>query len=221
MQPTDALYKKYAHVITAVVSRYTWQYPDLADDLYLQAGLVFCQACLTYDEEHPSHASFKTWLENKLHSITDMIDKWSNGPTTLKSRGSTPCQLQEPVDSHEDGGSTPINGIYPAAGFLGSYSRGLVDFNHGAYPDRMQATVDSLEGDSLQIFQDWCAGLLDKSKNSSGVKKRRDERKTLNPMRIYRRRYMAMGWTFERTRKAWGEFSQAFMPYAMESLGVA
>lgn len=218
MQPTDELYRKYAHVITAVVNRYAWQFPELEDDLYLQAGLVFCQACLTYDENHPSHASFRTWLENKLHSITDLIDRWNNGPTTLKGKGSTPAVLHEPVDSHDEDDCIPMSGIYPAAGFLDGYSANLLDYSTSEYPDRMKLTVDNLEGDALQIFRDWCAGRLDKSKNSSGVKKRRDERKTLNPMRIYRRRYMSLGWTFERTRKAWGDFTRAFKPYAGELL---
>ena len=221
MQPTDELYRQYAHVITAVVSRYSSKCPDLEDDLYLQAGLVFCQACLSYDPDHPSHASFKTYLAHKLHSITDLIEKFCNGPHALNVKGCNPVPLQIPADgSREDDMGFLYSPSYPSRSYLDKYSQGLVDYNHGPYPDKMQGTLDALEGDALQVFHDWCAGLLDKSKNASGVKKRRDERKTLNTMRIYRRRYMAMGWTFERTREAWEAFSRAFRPYA-EAVGAA
>ena len=226
MEPTDELYNKYAKVINSFIYKYACQYPDLEDDLYLQAGLLFCNACRTYDENHPSHASFNTWLLQSLHRITDMIDKWNNGPCMLKGRGCVPSGLLEPADGNKGDDKVPVSGIYPTGDYLAGYTKSMTDCNVNEYPDKMQGTLSHLEGEALQIFRDWCAGVLDKSKNSSGMKSRRDERKTLNPMRIYRRRYMALGWTFERTRKAWGQFSQSFQGYAQENypsmlLGVA
>ena len=85
MKPTDELYYKYADVITSVVNRYADQCPELEDDLFLQAQLLFCQACLTYDPNHPSKASFETWLRNKLRDVTAIIKKHTRGPSLIKT----------------------------------------------------------------------------------------------------------------------------------------
>lgn len=84
MKPTEELYYKYAGVISSVVDKYAYQCPDLADDLLLQAQLLFCQACVTYDPDHPSKASFETWLRNKLRDVTSLIKKQCRGPSLIK-----------------------------------------------------------------------------------------------------------------------------------------
>ena len=84
MKPTEELYYQYAGVITSVVNKYAYQCPDLADDLFLQAQLLFCQACVTYDPDHPSKASFETWLRNKLQDVSALVKKATRGPCLIK-----------------------------------------------------------------------------------------------------------------------------------------
>lgn len=84
MKPTEELYYKYAGVISSVVDKYAYQCPDLADDLLLQAQLLFCQACVTYDPDHPSKATFETWLRNKLQDVSALVKKATRGPCLIK-----------------------------------------------------------------------------------------------------------------------------------------
>lgn len=216
MQPTDELYFEYAGVITRVVSRYAWKFPDLEDDLYLQAGLIFCKACLTYDPDNRENASFATWLEHKLHDLTTMIDKACNGPCSLKGRGAAALPMDVLERESEDGERMEATYTGDSLSYVERYCRNLKDFHSSEYPDSMLPFIRSLEGDALQVFQDFVASRLELGASRSHKKSR--QHRHLNPMRIFLRRYRGMGWTYERTRKAWQELTEAMMPYAVEAI---
>lgn len=209
MQPTDELYYKYQGVINAVVYNYAWRCPALADELYLQAQYIFCKACLSYDPNHESGASFKTWLVQQLHSLTDLIDALNRGPTTNRV-GSTPF-LQErsavtQAAQHDRTGTAKdshdtLSNI-ASSWYVKEYGDKFTMDDEG-YPERLRPYVENLTGDSLTMFKDFCAGMFDPIVNTPITRSRRLACETLNPLKMYRRHYMAQGWSLDRVRNAW------------------
>ena len=205
MQATDELYLKYAGVIASVVNHYSRQFPelDIQDELYLQAGLIFCEACSTYDPEHPSGATFDTWLRNKLKALTYLIDKALHGPSTTMSRGASPVRSYSPDGDEQDVGD-PSSGIFApaiATGILDEYSSQLSLSDD--YHQELRQYLDALRGDSLQVFKDFVEGYFKAKPDPSKSRKFNIEAMNyLTPMKIYRRRYLKLCWTLERTRKA-------------------
>lgn len=206
MKATDELYFKYAGVITAVVNHYSRDFPDLEDELYLQAGLIFCQACEAFKPEHPSGASFDTFLRHKLHSLTWLIDKALHGPSLLESRGKAPVRVATVCDQDEDaavgdpscGTFALIQGIMPDT--LVDYSRQLEA--SGEYPQELLPYLEALQGDALQVFKDFTEGYFKIKPDPSRSREFNRAKEYLTPMKIYCRRYLKLGWSLERTRKA-------------------
>lgn len=223
MKPTDALYYKYADVITSVVNAYAWNCPkDIQDELLLEAQLVFCKACLTYDPDHESGASFETWLRQKLQAITGIIKGAVRGPTMVKVPKTkervnnsviTVSMLAQNISKLEDEDPVEISDAAPnwyleeygKQSDLGTYS--------GEFPKEMAVYIQSLKGDSLQIFQDFCMGRFSlKPQKFLTIAKKR-AREVLNPNRLYRRVYMQEGWSLDRVKQAWKELSSVFKCY--------
>lgn len=207
MKATDELYLKYAGVITAVVNHYSRDFPDLEDELYLQAGLIFCQACEAFKPEHPSGASFDTFLRHKLHSLTWLIDKALHGPSLLESRGKAPVRMMADCDQDEDAtvgdpscaayqGHT--KGVRPY--MLADYSKQLE--TSGEYPQELLPYLEALQGDALQVFKDFTEGYFKIKPDPSRSREFNRAKEYLTPMKIYRRRYLKLGWSLERTRRA-------------------
>lgn len=205
MQPTDALYYKYAGVIDSVVNNYAHKCPDIKDDLYLQAQLVFCQACLSYDPNHPSHASFETWLRRQLESITALIKKAASGPSLIKGTNMSAipmAMIEVAYNTENEEDYVDISNIANLE-YVHDYGVNLETMHNSDYPPEMQPYIDALSGDSLKIFQDFCAGKFDLAapKFKTIAKQKADA--CLNPIRIYRRVYIHEGWSLDRVKEAW------------------
>lgn len=223
MQPTEELYYKYAGVITSVVNKYARKCPDVEEELFLQAQLVFCQACLSYDPNHPSKASFETWLRNQLKSITSVINKATHGPSLLKSTNAsavTVSMLAQNISREEDEDPTDISDV-ATKWFIEEYGDNLSNgTNNGDYPSEMKPYIEALTGDSLRVFQDFCKGKFElKPQKFMTIAKRR-AREVLNPIRLYRRLYRKEGWSLERVRNAWRGLRGIFSSYTSGKLPV-
>lgn len=219
LKPTTELYYKYAGVITSVVNSYAWDCPkDIQDEMMLQAELVFCEACLSYDPDHPSKASFETWLRNQLKSITCVIRKASKGPSLLKNCNAsavTVNMLAQNISREEDEDEDPvdISDVTPNW-VLEDYSAKLLNgVDHCEFPEEMHPYIKALQGDSLRIFQDFCRGKFNLKPQKFMTVAKRKAREVLNPTRLYRRLYMQEGWSLERVRNAWRGLRGVFNAY--------
>lgn len=213
MQPTDELYYKYAGVLTSVAYQYARECPKevqkyVRDEMFLQAQLVFCEACLSYNPDHPSGASFETWLRNQLQSITSIKNKAKRGPNLLKSCNTPLVQMQtiENVVSQskdEDNDKTDISD-FTASWYIEEYGNNLSNgTDKMEFPSEMLPYIKALQGDSLRIFQDFCRRRFDLTPPNNLTRAKIRAREHLNPMRLYRRVYMKEGWSLERVRNAW------------------
>lgn len=226
MQPSEELYYhnlyyQYAGVIDSVVERYAEKCPECRDDLRFEAIAVFWEACRTYDPNHASGASFKTWLVNQLRSITSVLKKGARGPTRLKGvQGMSVIPVRRlaqnftrnPKDDIRD----PV-GLSDASEkwYLQEYGSQLVNGEEtDGFPPEMQAYINALKGDSLKIFKDFCEGRFDSVQQTQYMSRKRIRKlETLNPVKIYRRLYRQEGWSLERVRNAWRGLSGVFASY--------
>lgn len=223
MQPTEELYYKYAGVLTSVVNKYAYGCPKevqdyVQDELFLQAQLVFCQACLSYDPNHPSGASFETWLRNQLKSITAIKNKAKHGPNLLKSCSTPLVQMQTIKDvvaksRDEDDDKTDISD-FTESWYLENYEQNLSNGTENMeFPEDMIPYIKALRGDSLRIFQDFCRRRFDLTPPNNLTRAKIRAREYLNPIRLYRRVYMHEGWTLDRVRNAWRGLRGIFRNY--------
>lgn len=213
MKPTDELYFKYAGVITSVVNKYAYHFPDLADDLYLQAQLVFCQACITYDPANVGvtgqSASFETWLRNKLKSLNMVIRKEVHGPCTIRDMDNpqsvTISKLEADMALHESRSDaielSDVVGNY----ILDSYTDNLMDNVNGThdYPKELIPYIRALHGDSLRVFKDFCEGRFDRKPRKNITRAMQRARGVYDPGYLYRKVYRDCGWSLARVQNAW------------------
>ena len=222
MKPTTELYYKYAGVITSVVNSYAWNCPKyIKDELQLQAELVFCEACLSYDPNHPSKASFETWLRNQLKSITRVISKAAHGPSLVKDGGQsvmTINMLARNISRKKDEDPLDISDT-ASKWYLNDYSDNLLKgLGDSEYPEEIYPYIKALNEDALQIFQDFCKGKFMLTPQKFMTIAKRKAREVLNPTRLYRRLYMQEGWSLERVRKAWKDLCSVISSYRMGTL---
>lgn len=205
MTPTNDLYYKYAGIITSVVNRYATYCPDLRDDLYGEALLVFCDACKSYDPNHTSKAAFSTWLYRQLQSISRVMDKAINGPVPE-------AHLHCP--SADIPFQDALSVVAPAHS-LDTYTDSLQQYTSSDFPSDMHKYLDTLRGDSFTIFQDFINGRLDSAPDKYGtISLERKRQKTyLNPTKLYIRRYKRLGWSIDRVRNAWLDVSRVVSSY--------
>lgn len=218
MKPTNELYFQYAHTIDAVVGKYARQYPDLADDLYLQAGLVFCHACESYDPNHPSGAGFGTWLSRCLQSLTELVDKAIHGPNTCIHGGPAPVRSFI-LEGQEEDLCDPSAGAFSAAiasGFVDEYS-GNLGVND-EYPPELRPYLDALKGDALRVFHDFANGVFAIKPDPSKNRAYNRAKEYLNPKKIYMRHYIKLGWSMARTRKAFEGLKNMLELYRQDKL---
>lgn len=212
MKPTDELYFKYAGVITSVVNKYAYNFPELADDLYLQAQLVFCQACLTYDPEKTGAngkvASFETWLRNKLKSLNMVIRKEIHGPCTMKHLGNpqaiTVTKLAQDVAREPEDDPIDISDAVSQS-LLKDYSDNLagnIGESHD-YPEELIPYICALRGDSLRVFKDFCEGRFEREPRKNLTKAMQRARSIYDPHYLYRKVYRDCGWSLARVQNAW------------------
>lgn len=228
MQPTDELYYKYAGVVSSVAYYYAQSCPSLADDLLLQAQYIFCKACLSYDENHECGASFETWLRNQLQSLTNMIDREIHGPSYLKStkvktgkfkdgkeiesKVLTPMfkesnialrakTLDKDIDSRDI--LTNLACGYYVHDYSSRIGATASDLSYDEYPPEMKPYIQGLTGDALTLFNDFCDGCFVPPPQKNITRAKQKTREILNPLKMYRRKYMAMGWSLDRVKNAW------------------
>lgn len=222
MKPTNALYYRYAGVITSVVNHYAIDCPSVRDELLLEAQLVFCQACLTYDPNHESGASFETWLRQKLQAITYIIKKATRGPNMIKLPKTkepvnnsvvTVSMLAQNISKLDDEDPVDISDASPNW-YLEEYGKkNDLGTEIGEFPMEMQPYIESLKGDSLRIFQDFCRGRFNLKPQKFMTIAKKKAREVLNPNRLHRRVYMHEGWSLERVKVAWKGLSSVFRNY--------
>lgn len=218
MEATDELYFKYARVIEKAVARYSVQFPELTDDLYLQAGLVFCEACKSYDSDHPSRASFGTWLAECLQSLSEIITKACHGPNLCIHGGPAPVRSYT-IDGETEDCCDPSAGAFAAAlstGIVDEYSSSLgID---GEYPPEMRPYLELLQGDALQIFRDFGNNLFYVKPDTSKTRAYNKAHNYLTPKKIYMRRYLKLGWSWKRTCRAFETLKSALKLYTQDKL---
>ena len=218
MEATNELYFKYLGVIEKAVARYSVQFPELADDLYLQAGLVFCQACATYDENHPSGASFGVWLSKCLKSLTELITTACHGPNLCIHGGPAPVRTYT-IDGESEDCCDPSAGAFAAAlstGVVDEYSRSLD--SDGEYPEEMRPYLELLQGDALQFFRDFADNLFYVKPDTSKTRAYNRAHNYLTPKKIYMRRYLKMGWSWKRTCQAFDTLRNVLKLYTKDKL---
>ncbi len=209
LKPTDKLYYQYAGVISSVVKQYAKKCPDLKDELFLQAQLVFCQACLSYDPHHKSGASFETWLRNKLKSITGIIKKAAHGPCLLKGVGSpyalTWSAIEKEYTDKDRSGDKKDQSKQLTTLLMDEYTSRINDCIDGdsEYPDELLPYFNALKGDALQVFKDFCNGAFERAPTKGMTMDEKKELMRLNPMKLYRRLYKEKGWSIARVTNAW------------------
>lgn len=243
MQPTDELYYKYAGVISSVAYHYAQSCPSLADDLLLQAQYIFCKACLSYDEDHDSGASFETWLRNQLQSLSNMIDREIHGPSYLKHgkyktgkfkdgkeiESNIPTPFAKECDAIfrvknrvASGSSDKIDYMDSLTGlatdwYVHEYTKKMgastSDLSYDEYPPELKPYIQGLTGDALTMFHDYCDGCFAAPPWKNITRAKQKNREILNPMKMYRRKYMAMGWSLERVKNAWKGLRGMFRNY--------
>ena len=220
MKPTEELYYKYAGVLTSVVNSYAWDCPkDIQEEMMLQAELVFCEACLSYDPDHPSKASFETWLRQQLKSITSVLRKASRGPSMVKNgnQSAVPVSMLAQnisrEESEDDDDPVDISDV-ASNWYLDDYSKSLYNGEDLCeFPEEMHPYIKALKGDSLRIFQDYCRGKFNSKPQKFMTVAKRKAREVLNPVRLYRRLYINEGWSLERVRNAWRGLRGVFYAY--------
>lgn len=216
MKATDELYFQYAGVINRVVGNYARQFPDLKDDLYLQAGLIFCKACESYNPDHPSGTGFGTWLAKHLKSLTDMIEKECHGPNMCIHGGPEPVRTYT-IDGEPEDCLDPSAGKFAyaiAGGVVSEYSESLLQDEE--YPEDLRAYLGTLQGDALQIFKDFADNLFYIKPDQSKTRAYNLAHEYLTPKKIYMRRYIKLGWNMERTRRAFNNLRSVLQVYARQ-----
>ena len=219
MKPTDELYFQYAGVITSVVNKYAYDFPDLADDLFLQAQLLFCQACLSYDPEknvgkNGKVASFETWLRNNLKSLNMVIRKAAKGPCSDRHLGNPPAicfsEIERIASTAGKAGEDPDDNDtdQPYAikmNVLQEYAENLSDGTDKGhdYPDALLPYIRALRGDALQVFKDYCLGAFERKDRKNITIAQKKARAIYDPRYIYRAVYRDRGWSFARVQNAW------------------
>jgi len=233
LKPTEELYYRYAGVITGVVNKYAYQCPDLTDDLQLQAALIFCQACITYDPDHPSQASFETWLRNKLQSISELVKDATRGPCLVKFEKSGKHEIavkRKRVWSKKtinpkcaEKINTPVQTVKEISDTMQRKSEDMLDISDVTcgyiledygnnlsggtdkhdFPSDMLPYIHALRGDSLQVFKDFCEGRLERKPHHKLTREIQRKRGILSPSHIYNKFYKQKGWTRERVENAW------------------
>ena len=218
MKATDELYFQYAGVINKVVRSYARQFPDLEDDLYLQAGLIFCKACESYNPEHPSGAGFGTWLSKCLKSLTDMIETACHGPNTCVHGGAAPVRSYT-IDGETEDCCDPSAGAFAAAisgGVVAEYCEQLA--RNDEYPADLRPYLDALQGDALQVFHDFADNLFYIKPDPSKTRAYNRAHEYLTPKKIYMRRYIKLGWSMTRTRRAFDSLQKMLKLYMQDKL---
>ena len=228
MKPTDELYYRYAGVISSVAYKYAQKCPAIADDLLLQARYIFCKACLSYKEDHNSGASFETWLRNQLQALSNMIDKEVHGPSFVKQGTMKTGKFKDgkEVESkvltpvYKEGTAilkaksigdkvdcTDILTDMASNWYLSDYNENLSASDGGneydEFPPELLPYIKGLTGDAYTLFQDFCAGCFDPPPQRNITKAKQKTREILNPLKMYRRKYMDMGWSLDRVKYAW------------------
>lgn len=219
MKPTDELYFQYAGVITSVVNKYAHDFPDLADDLFLQAQLLFCQACLSYDPEknvgkNGKIASFETWLRNNLKSLNMVIRKAAKGPCSDRHLGNPPAicfsEIERLASTAGKAGEDPDDNDtdQPYAikmNVLQEYAENLSDGTDKGhdYPDALLPYIRALRGDALQVFKDYCLGAFERKDRKNITIAQKKARAIYDPRYIYRAVYRDRGWSYARVQNAW------------------
>lgn len=220
MKPTDELYFQYAGVITSVVNKYAHDFPDLADDLFLQAQLLFCQACLSYDPErnvgkNGKIASFETWLRNKLKSLNMVIRKASKGPCSDRHLGNPPAicfseieraaSTADKTSKKTDYTDTDQPYAIPM-NVLQEYTEKLSDGTDKGhdYPEALLPYIRALRGDALQVFKDYCLGAFERKERKNYIPIALQKARAIyDPRYIYRAVYRDRGWSYARVQNAW------------------
>ena len=215
MQPTDELYYKYSRVISSVVYHYAFNFPNLTDELYLQANYVFCKACLSYDPENPEGASFETWLRRQLQSIVGVCRKAMSGPTDTRT-GSYPPLPESQFIPDEDGSIPDISNVASKTSVAG-YSASLT--LEQEVDTAMDPYLSALTPDAYRVFEDFLDGSLSlkdtDSKDGKVTYSRamRLKRALLDPKKIYNRHYRDLGWSIDRVTKAFNELKAMLRNY--------
>lgn len=215
MQPTDELYYKYSRVISSVVYHYAFNFPNLTDELYLQANYVFCKACLSYDPDNPEGASFETWLRRQLQSIVGVCRKAMSGPTTDRV-GTAPALPESQFNPDKDGDIPDISSVATRDSVAG-YGDSLAMDNE--MDTGMDPYISALTPDAYRVFEDFLDGTLSlKDTNSKDGKvtysrAMRFKRALLDPKKIYKRHYEAQGWSLDRATRAFNELKAMLRNY--------
>lgn len=221
MEITDELYIQYASTIDRMVNHYARAFNFIdTDELTLQAGLIFCEAARSFDPDHKSGASFKTYLENQLKALSHVVDRALHGPTLLVGSGESPMSLDQCMVDPNDG-THGGDGMSPVADHVKSdYGKSLEQDDESDLPTALRAYVEMLTGDSRTILEDILGGELDPNLKTMEHLSRSEQVKerTLSAWKVYKKRYIKMGWDWPRTRTAWNELKSMISLYRTDRL---
>lgn len=221
MELTDQLYMEYAGVISRAVNHYTRAFPFIdAEELTLQGGLIFCRAAQSFDPAHEKGASFRTYLENQLKALSHVVNKALHGPTLLEGTGDAPVSIESTATFMADDGSYDATADGVALHTKAEYGDGLVDCLDGDLPEVMAPYVDALDDDARAIMYDIVNGELEPNAKTMEHLTRAEKAKerTLSAWKIYKKRYIKLGWNWQRTRTAYDSLKRMLTLYTQDRL---
>lgn len=195
MQPTADLYKDCLALIHSCVRKQCLKTPDLDyDELLSQASLIFCNAALTYDES--KGATFKTHLFNQLKRLSENVEHLY-GPSLLKG----PKQLLFSMDwYHESPDDTQEQENCVMSSSIEYSNRISADED---FPE-LEMYRDVLSADGKLVYDTIVnedLAPIPSATVTAGSREFKDKC-IMTPVRLWRKRFKAMGWSIERVRAA-------------------
>lgn len=195
MQPTDTLYKDCLALIHSCVRKQCSATPALEyDELLSQASLIFCNAALSYDES--KGATFKTHLFNQLKRLSDNVEHLY-GPSLMKG----PKQLlfsldwyhESPDDSQEQEECVKTSSTEYGERLSASEDFPELDMYREVLSEDGKLVYDAIVNEELAP--------IPSATVTAGSREFKDKC-IMTPIRLWRKRFKAMGWSIERVRAA-------------------
>jgi len=195
METTDALYRECLPIIHSVVHRLCSKVPTLDySELFSQASLIFCNAAASYDSSKGT--IFKTHLYNQLKRLSENVDRMY-GPTLLRGEKQLLFSLDFYHTSTEDS-QEQEDALAPTSAAYGQRLGSSEDFSG------LEPYMEVLSEDARALYDTIISGELDPVPTAMITAGSREfkEKCVMTPIRLWRKRFKALGWTLERVRVA-------------------